>query len=86
MVEAAPPTTQASAAAAREGGEGGDEWAPHVTKMEVGILRGGQCQCGVVKPLHVGQNSPARTQVLKVNGFDSWGLGVSPLDGFVVEG
>ena len=26
------------------------------------------------KPLHVGQNSPARAQMLKVNGFDSWGI------------
>jgi len=53
VVEAAPPATQVSAAAAREGG---DEWAPYVTEMEVGILRGGQCQCGVVK------TAPRRTK------------------------
>ena len=35
------------------------------------------------KPLNVGQNSLARAQVLKVNGFDSWGTGT---DGFVVDG
>ena len=56
VVEAAPPAMQASAATAREGGEGGDEWAPYVNKMEVGILRGGQHQRGVVKP------APRRTK------------------------
>jgi len=56
VVEAAPPATQASTAAVREGGEGGDEWAPYVTEMEVGILRGGQCQRSVVK------TAPRRTK------------------------
>ena len=27
-------------------------------------------------PLHVGQNSLVRIQLLKVNGFDSWGTGI----------
>jgi hypothetical protein len=27
-----------------------DMWAPHVTEMEVDVIRGGQRQRGVVKP------------------------------------
>ena len=44
----------------------GDAWAPHAY-VEV------NASVAWSKPLNVGQNSFSPAQVLKVNGFDSWG-------------
>ena len=53
-----------------------DTWAPHVTEMEVGSYVMVNASVAWSKPLHVGQNSLTRAQVLKVNGFDSWGTSI----------
>ena len=60
-----------------EEGEGGNEWVtcgPHMSlRCRPTSYVAVNTSVAWSKPLNVGQNSLAPAQVLKVNGFDSWG-------------
>jgi hypothetical protein len=63
-----------------EDGEGGDEWLKHGPHMSLGWRPTSYEAVNASVPwsnlLYVGQNSPSRIQMLKVNGFDSWGTSI----------
>ena len=62
-----------------EEGEGENEWVtrgPHVLlRCRPASYVAVNASVAWSKPLNVGQNSLIPAQVLKVNGFDSWGTG-----------
>ena len=60
-----------------EEGEGGNEWVtrgPHMSlRCRPASYVAVNASVAWSKPLNVGQNNLALVQMLKVNGFDSWG-------------